>query len=385
MPKSRTRQNLRVGAFVAAALGIFVVSVFVIGQERSMFASKTRLHTRFPDINGLVIGAPVRLAGLDIGRVTRLTFSSELARPEAQVELAVDESYLPRLRRDSVAYIDSKGLLGDKLINLTVGSQHAPGLRDGDFVQPRESLSFEGLAKQLEGTARAITRTADSATTAVDGLATPELAANLQRVTGSLAALLERVEHGDGLAHDLLYDPSLSARVRVALDSASATAKRVDGIVARVERGPGSLHSLVYDDEVGRALAAFERAGQGIADTTDQINHGPGLAGALLRDPKGQQLLADLTDFSARLDRIAAHVERGDGTLGGLVVDPSVYEDMKTVLGNIERNNVLKALIRMTIKQDDIQRPAIEAHTQPRDAESAQPAPASRPRAALAP
>jgi phospholipid/cholesterol/gamma-HCH transport system substrate-binding protein len=367
MPKSRTPQNLRVGAFVAGALAVFIVTVFAIGQERSLFASKTRLHTRFPDINGLVIGAPVRLAGLDIGSVTELTFGSELTQREARVELAIDANYLPRVRRDSFAYIDSKGLLGDKLINLTVGSPNAGPLSDGDFVQPKDSLSFEGLAKQLEGTARAVTRTADSATTAVDELATPELAANLQRVTGSLAALLERVEHGDGLAHDLLYDPSLSARVKVALESASATAKRVDGIVARVERGPGSLHSLVYDDDVGRTLGAFERAGQGIADTTDQINHGDGLAGALLHDPKGRQLLADLTDFSTRLDRIAARVERGDGTLGGLVVDPSVYEDMKTVLGNIERNTVLKALIRMTIKQDDIQRPAIEAHTQPRD------------------
>ncbi|HKP59005.1 MAG TPA: MlaD family protein [Polyangiales bacterium] len=366
MPKSRSRQNLRVGIFVAAALAVFAVAIFVIGQERSMFVSKARLHTSFPDINGLVIGAPVRLAGMDIGRVTKLTFASELEFAEARVELAIDESYLPRIRGDSFAYIDSKGLLGDKLINLTVGTPQTPALRDGDYVQPKAGLSFEGLAAQLEGTARAITRTADSATTAVDGLATPELADNLKRITGSLAALLERVEHGDGLAHDLLYDPSLSGRVKVALESASTAAKRVDGIVSRVESGPGNLHTLVYDDELSRALAAFERAGHGLADATDQINRGDGLIGALLRDPQGPRLLADLSDFSARLDRIAARVERGDGTLGGLVVDPSVYEDMKTVLGNIERNNVLKALIRLTITQDDIQRPALEARTQPK-------------------
>jgi phospholipid/cholesterol/gamma-HCH transport system substrate-binding protein len=86
------------------------------------------------------------------------------------------------------------------------------------------------------------------------------------------------------------------------------------------------------------------------------------LAATLLRDPEGRELVRDLADFSARINRIAAHVERGRGTLGGLVVDPSVYEDMKTVLGNIERNTVLKSLIRMTIKQDGIQRPAVEAH-----------------------
>jgi phospholipid/cholesterol/gamma-HCH transport system substrate-binding protein len=365
MPKSQTPQNLRVGVFVAATLALFATTVFVIGQERSMFMSKARLYTSFADINGLVVGAPVRLAGLDIGVVSKLTFETALEHPEARVELSFDERYLPRLRRDSFAYIDSKGLLGDKLINLTVGSTNAPPLRDGDFVQPRDSLSFESLARQLEGTARAITRTADTASTAVDGLATPELANNLQRVTGSLAALLERVEHGDGLAHDLLYDPTLSARVTRAVESASTAAQRVDSIVARVERGPGSLHTLVYDDELSQAIATFERAGRGVSDTTDQINHGDGLVAALLRDPKGQRVLSDLTDVSSRLSRIMTHIERGDGTLGGLVVDPSVYEDMKTVLGNIERNTVLKALIRMTIKQEDIVRPALEVRTPP--------------------
>lgn len=365
MPKSHVRQNLRVGAFVALALSVFAVAVFVIGQERSMFVSKTVLFTSFANINGLVAGAPVRLAGLDVGRVKGLSFDESLANSHARVELMIEDRYMPRIRRDSYAYIDSKGLLGDKLVNLTVGSASAPALQDGDYVEPKDGLSFESLAGELEGTARAITKTADTASDAVSSLATPELSENLRRVTGSLASLLEQVEHGDGLAHELLYDPSLAARTRHAIDAMTGTMQRVDAIVARVERGPGSLHSLVYDDAVGRTLDAFGRAGEGVALTTDQLNHGDGLAATLLRDPQGAQLVRDLADFSARIDRIAAHVERGRGTLGGLVVDPSVYEDMKTVLGNIERNTVLKALIRMTIKQDDIQRPALEAQTKP--------------------
>jgi phospholipid/cholesterol/gamma-HCH transport system substrate-binding protein len=362
MPKSRKRQNVRVGAFVALALSVFALAVFVIGQERSMFVSKTMVYTSFPNINGLVVGAPVRLAGLDVGRVKRLSFDPSLANADARVELTIDDRYMERVRKDSFAYIDSKGLLGDKLVNVTVGTASAPRLNDGDYLQPRSGLSFESLAGELEGTARAITKTADTASDAMTQIATPELSENLRRVTGSLASLLEQIEHGDGLAHDLLYDQSFAARTRGAIEAATNTAQRVDAIVARVQRGPGSLHSLVYDDAVGRTLGTFERAGEGIALTTEQLNHGDGLAATLLRDPEGRELVHDLADFSARINRIAAHVERGRGTLGGLVVDPSVYEDMKTVLGNIERNTVLKSLIRMTIKQDGIQRPAVEAH-----------------------
>ena len=53
-----------------------------------------------------------------------------------------------------------------------------------------------------------------------------------------------------------------------------------------------------------------------------------------------------------------ANLEKGRGTVGGLMVDPSVYEDLKTILGNVQRNVLLKALIRFTIKQGDIERPA---------------------------
>ncbi|HKU38550.1 MAG TPA: MlaD family protein [Polyangiales bacterium] len=361
MPKSRLPQNLRVGSFVTAALAVFALAVFLIGQERAIFVRKTRLHTSFLDINGLVVGAPVRLAGLDVGRVTRLDFDASLARPEARVEFAIEDTYMPRVRKDSFAYIDSKGLLGDKLINLTVGTANAAPLADGDFVQPRQGMSFEALAQDLRGTARAIGRTAESATAAVDVLATPELAANLQRVSASLANLLEHVENGPGLAHALVYDPKLADSARTTLEAASRTAQRLDTVAARIERGPGSLHGLIYEDRVGGALTALQRAGEGVATTTDQLNGGDGLAAALLRDPQGKQLLVDLADVSARLQRMAAHVERGDGTLGALVVDPSVYEDMKTVLGNIERNTLLKSLIRMTIKQEDFVRPAVEA------------------------
>jgi len=93
---------------------------------------------------------------------------------------------------------------------------------------------------------------------------------------------------------------------------------------------------------------------------TDHLNNGPGLAHTLLRDPAGRELMHDFAEFADRLNRISIDIERGRGTLGALIVDPSVYEDLKKVLGNIERNVLFKALIRMTIKNDGIQRPAME-------------------------
>jgi phospholipid/cholesterol/gamma-HCH transport system substrate-binding protein len=365
MPKHEAKRNLRVGIFVASALTVLALAIFAIGQERSMFTPMTELYTSFPDINGLVIGAPVRLAGVDVGRVSEIAFSENLDHPEARIQLSVETRFMKRLRLDSRAYIDSKGLLGDKLINLTVGTPSEPPLKDGGYVQPRIGSSLEGVAKELESTAGAIGRAAQTAQGAMSELASPEVTENVRRIISSIAAILEQIERGDGLVHRLVYDTSYAQRVDTALANlermsahASAATARVDRVLAHVERGPGTLHGLIYDDQGATLLAEATRAASGVANVTDAINHGDGLAAAVLRDPSGKQLILDLATVSGRLERISHEIEQGRGTVGGLLVDPSVYEEMKTVLGNIERSTVLKALIRMTIQEESLARPA---------------------------
>jgi phospholipid/cholesterol/gamma-HCH transport system substrate-binding protein len=364
---SKQTMHVRVGLFVLLALGVLIVTVFVLGQQSSMFTSKTRLYTSFKDINGLIVGAPVRLAGIDVGRVTAISFSDDLSRADARVELAIEDDYMERVRQDSRAFIDSKGLLGDKIVNISVGSPRSPQLKEGQYVQPGEGVSFEGLAKQVESTAAAIGNAATEAQGAVSNLASPEITDNLRRITGSLASILEAVERGDGLAHQMLYDPAYAERTSTILNNLAATSARarnasgrIDEILAQIETGPGTLNALVYGEDGAAALAELRRAASGVAEVTDHLNNGPGLAHTLLRDPAGRELMHDFAEFADRLNRISIDIERGRGTLGALIVDPSVYEDLKKVLGNIERNVLFKALIRMTIKNDGIQRPAME-------------------------
>lgn len=326
----RKRRNIerQVGLFVVAALGVLAVAVFAIGNQRSMFAAKTRLYTSFADVNGLVVGAPVRLAGVDVGRVTAIEFPEDLSRPEARLSLVIDKRYMPRVRRDSRAIIDSKGLLGDKIINLSVGSPALPPLREEEIVQPGPGGSLEQLAQSVQSSATAIGDAAHAAEGAVTSIASPEVAENLRRMTAGLADLVAAVQHGDGLAHRLIYDPAASRRLTALLANLEASSAdvrsasgRLDRVLGRVSDGPGTLHTLLYRDDA-------------------------------------HALLADVSRLTTRLDGIVQGVERGEGTLGGLLIDPSIYEDMKTILGNVERNVLFKALVRMTIKNNGIARPA---------------------------
>jgi phospholipid/cholesterol/gamma-HCH transport system substrate-binding protein len=84
--KSRARAT-RAGAFLAVGLGCLVAALFLIGEKRSLFRSRTSLFASFSDVNGLVEGAPVRLAGIDVGTVGEIAFSENLAHKQARVRV----------------------------------------------------------------------------------------------------------------------------------------------------------------------------------------------------------------------------------------------------------------------------------------------------------
>ena len=117
----RTR-TLRVGAFLLATALLLLATIFQLGRSQSLFARKAVLKASFTDVSGLVVGAPVRLAGYDVGIVQRVEFDPDLSVKKVHLDLGVERRYLTRIRADSIARLTSKGLLGDTIINISVGS-----------------------------------------------------------------------------------------------------------------------------------------------------------------------------------------------------------------------------------------------------------------------
>jgi len=95
----------------------------------------------------------------------------------------------------------------------------------------------------------------------------------------------------------------------------------------------------------------------------EAIRNGNGLAHALIYgDTNSQHLMSNVNAMSDDLRDIVAGLKQGKGTLGALLVTPSVYEDIKSVVGNVDRNQVLRALVRYSIKADESRAaPKVEA------------------------
>lgn len=363
---SNERQTaIRVGMYVAIGVTVLISAVFVLGSKSGLFTRKSELYAYFDDINGLVVGAPVRLAGLDVGRVSQITFPDDLAERQAQVELSIQDRFMPRLRSDSSAFIDSKGLLGDKLINLSIGSPNKPALKDGETIETRKAVTIDQLTKKVDEVVSSITQVTDRAGAVLETFAAEQTKTDLQQIVHSFAAIMEGVEKGDGVAHRLIYDEryaddvaGLLGEAHHSMSALRSAIERVQAVAAEIESGHGTLHELIYGKTGAATLADLQTAAAELTQLMRAVRNEPGLLHRLIYDDQTGDMLKEWNEFSARVNRLSRSVEQGRGTVGGLLVDPSVYEDLKTVLGNIERNVVFKALVRYTIKQDDIQRPA---------------------------
>ena len=361
MARDDARRSFQVGLFLAVSISVLAVVILLLGRTQSLFARKARLHCSFENTGGLVVGAPVRLAGVDIGIVHSIRFAPDLRERKVLVQLGVEGRYLERIREDSVAHLDSKGLLGDMIVNITVGSADKRALADGDAIRSQEST---GLTKVIDSVQegidqiRALTGKVDERLTAV---LTDDLARDVGRIALSTANVMEKVEKGGGLVHALVYDPRLTRDVTSMVDEARGVVAgvdravaRVDRIVAQVEGGEGTLHALIYGADGARILADARAAMHDIDSVIGEIQHGKGLLHSLVYEEDRTNLIQNLTAMSRTLRTLAEEVEQGKGTIGALIKDPSVYEDLKGILGNLRRNKLLRALVRYTIQKDGL-------------------------------
>jgi phospholipid/cholesterol/gamma-HCH transport system substrate-binding protein len=349
-----TRQ-LKVGLFVIFGLILTMAAVFLIGDTRGLWQPKVAYHTAFADVAGLKPGAPVRMGGVDIGTVTSLGHSADANDARAFVRMQISRREAARIKTDTVATVANKGLLGDKMIELSVGSSDTPALDPKQLMPSEEPSDMLAAANRV---ARAAENAIAKIAPLAQALGDPQFAADIRGSMADVHSLLDAIVHGDGLMHRFFFDPREADRVDGLLTSLNGNSGRLNStldnlqdVTTHLREGPGIAHALVYDGEMSKSAAG---AVTELHQDLRAIREGNGMAHALLYgDDSSQHVMSNLNAMSDDLRAIVTGVRQGKGTLGALLVDPTIYEDLKSVIGNVERNQVLRALVRYSIKADE--------------------------------
>jgi phospholipid/cholesterol/gamma-HCH transport system substrate-binding protein len=359
-----TKGDVKVGLFVLLGLVLAALVIFLIGDERRLFVSSVSFSTKFGDVQGLNRGAPVRMGGVRIGSVSSVNYSDDARDPTVYVVLSVVASEAPRIKTDSVVTIDNKGFLGDKMLSVSKGTKGQP-LPPGGWIPSEEPADMLGVVNRVASKAESAIVSFDDV---MQALADEELHENLRGVVRSLNVAMQQVTDGKGYPHKLLTDPGEADRISRTIDNLDKSSERLHGLlseaeiaVRQVRTGPGFAHQIIYGDGPSKEIAQFGQAAEEVATTLREIRQADSFAHDLLYGGRGEGAgaLGDLAQVAADVRDIVRDVKAGKGTIGALLVDPSVYEDLNRVLGNVERNEVLRSIVRYSIKQDE-KPPAVE-------------------------
>jgi phospholipid/cholesterol/gamma-HCH transport system substrate-binding protein len=475
-PGAGTALQLRVGVFVLAGLLVFAGLVYMLGRSAGLFERQYRLVASFDQIGGLIQGATVRLAGVPVGHVGTIRLP-EASSTKVRVELLIARRVQDRIRADSLARIETLGLLGDKIIDVSLGSPTAAVLQDGSELRTEEPFDTARLTQQGAELLRNLVELSTELRTTLSRVVASPAGADVVETIRALRSLATEIERGQGALHHLVYDrklgtalsdagetlrqlgetvrrvdrvladpraAGLAGQAEQTLAEARSAAERVNRILRAVEEGRGILHALVYDEgrvlrdlegvlaRTGTLLAGVER-GEGalgvllrdadatrairrvaaaadslaqaverartedsllrvllddptlaadlretarsFREVTGRLAKGQGVLGALTQpggedsikqatqalarlgqlaeelggDAKLGETLADLRQAMADLRAVTGRIEGGEGTLGGLVQDPTIYENLAAFLEGAQRSVLLRALIRAAI------------------------------------
>jgi len=359
MTSADNRRALKVGLLVAVALVVLGVGIFVLGEKNNLFSPKNEYFASFVSVSGLNPGNPVQLNGVKVGSVKDIVLPEDPGKARIRVEISVDRRYAQRVRTDSVARIQSLGLLGDKYVEITSGSPGAEVIASGAEIPSSEPPGMDSLMTSGRDVITDVTAIAASLRQILEkvqggeGLL-GELVADREAGRNVIDAIIEtadsvrevaaKIEHGEGALPRLITDAELADRLEGSL-------ARLETFLIQVEEGEGLVPALMTDPETRQrfetTLASLETSSANLAAFSEELRGGRGVLPRLISDEEyGDRITEELEQLLSRLNLVADKIEGGDGTAAQLINDPQVYEALNDIIVGVNESRLLRWLIR---------------------------------------
>ena len=291
MPRTRSLawSELKIGVMAVIALALTALLVVAVGGASGFAWERYDLRTNFANVQGLKSGAIVRVAGVEVGKVTRV----ELSGTGVDVHLSLKKENQSRVTTESYASIGSMSLLGEPLIDVSPSSTGTP-LKDGDVIKSR----------------RPAAQISDVAETANEGIV-------------QATALLTDLREGRGSLGKLFTDDQLYRELNAFMAAAN-------GVATSINRGQGTLGKFTRDSKVYDEL---EKSIANLQEITRRINAGEGSLGQLLKD---ERMAKSLTATSGNFEQVSARLNRNDNTAGKLLTEKELYDRINSTMQRLD-------------------------------------------------
>ncbi len=312
MTKAKQKTHIvRLGVFVTIALVLFIIATYYIGNNQNLFKPTFRISSVFSNVSGLQPGNNVRFSGIKIGTVEQIVILNDST---LRVDMAVDESVKPFIKKDAIASIGSDGLVGNMVVNINPGKGSGTSVDEGDILKSYSRLKTDDIINTLGKTNE-----------------------NLAVLSNDLLTITDQIINGPGTIGMLLRDSIMAdelqasiRNLRATTASLNATSRQLRLIMSDIDAGKGLLGTLVRDTTLKTRVDNMISK----LDTTLFLK----LDSILVNlDRSGENIAA----FSEEVKEFSADLNQDEGLVNSLLRDTAVSNDLKMIMENINEGSVM--------------------------------------------
>src|ERR1043165_6428562 len=194
--------KVRLGLFITGALVLFLAAIFVIGRQKNLFNPVFRLTTTFHSISGLQVGNNIRFSGINVGTVDNIQIIDDST---VQVDMLIKKEVQQFIKADCEAAIGSEGIIGDRVLIISQGSNGAPMIKEGQHLNSIEPVETDAIMASLKVSA-----------------------GNAEIITEQLAYIMLKINSGSGTLGRLIQDSSIAENFSQTMSNLKKSSRGLD-------------------------------------------------------------------------------------------------------------------------------------------------------------
>jgi phospholipid/cholesterol/gamma-HCH transport system substrate-binding protein len=288
-------EKIKLGFFVISGLMLFILVVYFIGNKQKMFGRTDHVTAVFSNVNGLQLGNNVRYSGINIGTVRGIDMVNDTT---INVDMIIDKSMFPHIKKDALASIGSDGLVGSMVINIIPGKGNQPQIQPGDVIQSSDRVRTDDLLSTLSVTNK-----------------------NAALLTADLLKITKEITQGKGSLGTLLNDTIMASDLKQTMNYLKMTSRGTTETVANLNKmvvalgDKNSVIGVLNDPAVAQKIK------------TIVIN----------LDQSSQEINKVVTNLNATI----SNMKSGNGAINYLSNDPNLVKKIDSTMTNLNKATIL--------------------------------------------
>ena len=283
-------KRMAVGIFIFLGLVILVIGVLTIGGQHKAFVRTISARAIFDDIQGLQTGNNVWLSGIKVGTVKKIAFYGS---SQVEIVLNIEHEAQSHIRRDAKVRITTDGLVGNKIVVISGGTEAAPIIANNDLLTTERLPGLQEMTATLQASS-----------------------SNLLEITGNLRTISKKLSDGQGTLGELINDPSIADQLKASILHLRAASAGSEKMIANLQDFSAGLHK---PGGLANELVNDTLVFQQVRNTVAKLN----------------EAAATATEFSAALRTAGQGLNDKNTPIGMILHDEETAADLQRTIKNL--------------------------------------------------